>query len=146
MGEFFPDLNTSVPSYGGDHRHVNVGGTTYISSYAPSSTMHVPSNAFLMTHPPHVPHGPSRHSVASNRVVLSSASVFASGGYIPPYMSRGKPFHQSYYYGYTVPHSQGIPNYHILMHLFLGHAGGFYYPTRKGHGLYHNQPYMNQPF
>ena len=33
-------------------RRVNIGNTTYIPSHVPSSSNPVPSNAFLMTHPP----------------------------------------------------------------------------------------------
>ena len=90
--------------------------------------------------PPHDLHGPLGHCTTSNRVVPSSVDVVALGGYIPPFMSRGQPVYQSYNYGCVSPHSQGIPNYNIPMHPFMGHAGGGYYPTGQGHGLYYNQP------
>ena len=52
-----------------------------------------------------------------------------SGGYVPPYVSRGQPSYQSYNYGYVTPLSQGIPNYSIPMYQFMGQMGGGYYPT-----------------
>ena len=30
------------------------------------------------------------------------------------------------------------------MHTFMGQVGGGSYPTGQGHGIYNNQPYMNQ--
>ena len=63
--------NTSVHSYGGDSGYVNIGATTYIPSYVPSSTTPIPSNDFLMSNPPHVLHGPSRSGAPFNYVVPS---------------------------------------------------------------------------
>ena len=78
--------NTGVHSHGGDPKHVNVGGTTYIRSYAPSSTASIPSNSFHMSHPPYVSQGPSEHGIPSSHGDSLSAYIVTSGGYIPPYI------------------------------------------------------------
>ena len=83
MGCFsFPSFghNTNVQFHGGDPRHVNVGGKAYIPSYAPSSTAPFSSNSFLMTHPPHDVHSPSRQSDASSHVFPSSFGTIVSRG------------------------------------------------------------------
>ena len=103
MGGFSPGIKTSVHSYGGEPRHVSIGGTAYIQFFAPSSIAHVFPNSFLMTHPPHDPHSPSGCGVASNHVFTSSAGVVVSVGCVPPYMSGGHPLYQSYNYGYVAP-------------------------------------------
>ena len=84
--------------------------------------------------------------VASNHVVPSLSGVVVSRGYVPPYVSGGQPIYKSYNYGYVAPHYQGIPNYNILVHPFMCHAGVGYYPTVQGHGIYYIHNYMNQPF
>ena len=86
------------------------------------------------------------HGAASNHVTPSSSNIVASGSSIHPYMSRSQHAYQSYNYGYIAPHLQRIPNYHIPLHPFMGHTRGGYYPTDQGHGIYYNQPYVNQPF
>ena len=53
-----PRTNTRFPECGSGPRHVNIGSTSYIPSYAPSSLVPIPSNVFLMTHSPHNSHGP----------------------------------------------------------------------------------------
>ena len=152
----FPRPNTSIPICRNGPRYVNIGSTSYIPSYAPSSMTHVPSNVFLMSHPPHSSHGPLNQITTSSHVVPSSTHTFVSQGYMPPYMSTSYvPHHvlpyvsedqsayQSYNYGLVAPQSQGIPKYNIPMYHFMGQAGGSYYPTRQGHGDYNNHPYIN---
>ena len=99
-----------------------------------------------MKNPPYLSHGPSGRYDPFNYVVPSSAGKFVFGGYIPPEMSGGQWVYQSYKYGYPVPPSQGIPQYQILVYPYMGHMGGVYYPTSQGHGIYHNHPYVKQPF
>ena len=69
-----------------------------------------------------------------------------SRGYVPPQVSGGHLVYQLNNYGHMVPPSQGIPHYQIYVHPYMGHMGVGYYPTGQAHGLYQNQPYMNQPF
>ena len=68
-----------------------------------------------MLYPPHIPYGSSGRGAPLNHVAPSSAGVVVSRGYVPPYMSGGQPFYQSYNYGYVAPQSQGAPNYNIPM-------------------------------
>ena len=98
-----------------------------------------------MLHPPYVLHGSFGSSDLYNYVVPASSNVIVSRDHIPPYGYEGKPNYHSYNYGYMAPPSQGIPNHQILVHPYMGHMGGGYYPTSQGYGLYHNQPYENQP-
>ena len=84
-----PMPNSSVPIHGNGPRHVNIGSTNYIPSYDPSPTILVPSNAFLMMHPPHGSHGPSGRSTTASHVVPASAHTVVSEGYVPPYVSVG---------------------------------------------------------
>ena len=58
-----------------------------------------------------------------------------SRGYVPPYMSGGKPFYQSYNYGYVAPQSQGVPTYNIPVYPFMGQVRGGYYLTGQGHSI-----------
>ena len=51
-------IDTRVHSLGGDRVYVNVRANSYIPSYIPFSTIHVPSISFLMSHPPYILHGP----------------------------------------------------------------------------------------
>ena len=53
-----PIPSTSVPIWGPEPRHVNIGGTSYIPSHIPSSSEPIPSNYFLTTHPPPNSSGP----------------------------------------------------------------------------------------
>ena len=69
--------NASIPLYRRGPRHVNIGSTTYIPSYAPSSTAHIFLNAFFMIHPPHISHSSSGWSATSSHVVPSFTSTFA---------------------------------------------------------------------
>ena len=78
-----------IPSSGGDPRHVNIGGTSNIMSYVPSYFVHVPSNAFFMTHPPYNLHGSLGRNTAYSHVVPSSIGYAMYGGYVPPYVSGG---------------------------------------------------------
>ena len=52
-----PRPNASIPLYRRCPRHVNIGSTNYIPSYAPSSTAPIFLNAFFMMHPPHISYG-----------------------------------------------------------------------------------------
>ena len=112
-----------------------------------------------MTHPPPNLHGPSGQSSTISHVVPPSANTVVSQGYVPPYVlvgyvppyvppygSGNQPAYQSYNYGFVAPQSQGIPNYNIPMHPFMGQTGGGYYPISQGHGVYNNHTYMNQPY
>ena len=72
-----------------------------------------------MKHPLYNLHGPSGWSVAFSHVVPSYVGNVVLGGYVPPYVYGGQPFYQSYNYGYVAPHSQGVPNYNILVHPFM---------------------------
>ena len=101
---------------------MNGGGIAYNPSYAPPSTAHVLSNAFLMTHPPHDPHNPWGWSASSSCVVPLLTGTIVLRGYVPPYVSGGQPIYQSYNYGYIEPHYQGVPIYNILMYPFIDHA------------------------
>ena len=49
-------------------------------------------------------------------------------------------------YGFVAPHNQGTSHYNASTQPFMGHMGGGYYPTGQGHGVYKNQPYMNQSY
>ena len=125
---------------------MNLGGTSYIPSYIPFSIRPIPSNAFLLTHPPHNPHGPSVWSASYNHVVPSSASTFVLGGYVPPYILGGQSFYQPYNYGYLAPHSQGVLNYNIHVYPFMGQVDRGYYLTKQGHSIYNNQIDVNQSY
>ena len=78
-----------IPSSGGDPRHVNIGGTSYILSYVPLYSIHVPSNVFFITHPPYNPRGSLGQSTAYSHVVPSSFDYDMSGCYVPPYVYGG---------------------------------------------------------
>ena len=78
--------NTGVHSHGGDPRHVNIGCTTYIPSYAPLSTASIPLNSFHISHPPYVSQGPSEHGIPSSHGASLSACIVMLGGYVPPYI------------------------------------------------------------
>ena len=54
--------------------------------------------------------------------------------------------YQSPNYGFVAPQPQGTPNYNPYMQPYMGQMGGGYYPTGQGHGVYRNQPYMNQSY
>ena len=38
------------------------------------------------------------------------------------------------------------PNHNPYMQPFMGQMGGGYYPTSQDHGIYSNQPYVNQSY
>ena len=103
-------IPTSTPFVGGfslpssclnnrdDSGYMNVGATTYIPSYVPSSTTLIPSSAFLMSNPPYILHGPSRSGAPFNYVVPSSAGAIVFVSCLPPHMSGGQPTYQSHNY------------------------------------------------
>ena len=53
--------------------------------------------------------------------------------------------YQSCNYSYVAHPSQGIPNHKIPMQPYMGNMGGGYYMINQVYGMYHNQPYVNQP-
>ena len=59
-------------------RQVTIGNTTYIPSHVPSSSNPFPSNAFLTTHPPPNPRGPSGQNVATSHVHSAIANTVVS--------------------------------------------------------------------
>ena len=65
-------------------RRVSIGNTTYIPSHVPSSSNPVPSNAFLMTHPPPSSCGPSGRNVATSHVHSATANMVISQIRVPP--------------------------------------------------------------
>ena len=93
-----PRPNSSIPLYRRGPRHVNIGRTIYIPSYAPSSTTPIFLNAFFMIHPPHISHSSSGWSATSSHVVPSFTNTFASRGYMHPYVFRGQPLYPYYSY------------------------------------------------
>ena len=80
---------TRIPSSGGDPRYVNIGGTSYILSYVPLYSIHVPLKVFFMTHPPYNPRGSLGRKNAYIHVVPSSFGYAILGGYLPHYVSWG---------------------------------------------------------
>ena len=63
-----------------------------------------------------------------------------------PYGSGYQLAYQSPNYGFVAPQPQATPNYNMSMQPYMGQMGGGYYPTGQGHGVYNNQPYVNQPY
>ena len=59
-------------------RRVNIGNTTYIHFHVPSSLNPIPSNSFLMTHPPPNSRGPSGRNVATSHVHSATANSIVS--------------------------------------------------------------------
>ena len=50
-------------------------------------------------------------------------------------------------YGFVAPHNQGTPHHNASMHPYMGQMRGVYYVQGlQGHGIYRNQPYMNQNY
>ena len=94
-----PRPNASICLYRRGPRHVNIGSTTYIPSYAPSFTSPIFLNVFFMMHPPHISHSSSGWSATSSHVVASFTNTFVSRGYGPPYVFRVQPLYQYYNYG-----------------------------------------------
>ena len=105
-----PRPSTVVPIRGTDPRHVNIGGTSYMPSYIPSSSTLVPSNAFLTTHPPPNSHGPSGQSSTVSHVRSVSAHSVVSQGHVPPYVSAGYVPSYGPYYGQYYGQAYG-PSY-----------------------------------
>ena len=112
--------STGILVHGSNPRHVNIGNTSYISSHVPLSSTPIPSNAFIMTHPPPNLHGPSGRSTNISHVVPMSTHTVVSQGYVPLYVSAGyvppyvppytppygfgtQPSYQSYNYGFIAP-------------------------------------------
>ena len=82
-------LNTSVHSYGGDSRYMNVEATAYIPYYVPLSIVLIPSNVVLLSNLPYIPHSPSGSGSPFNYVFPSLAGAVVSVGYAPPHVSGG---------------------------------------------------------
>ena len=99
------DLNTSVHPHGGDSGYMNVGATVYIPSYVPSSAASIPSNSFLMTNHPYIPHGPLKIYDSFRYLVSLLYIPIVSGGYVPPHVFGGQVVYQLNNYGYMVPPS-----------------------------------------
>ena len=91
--------NASIRLYRRGPRHVNIGSTTYIPSYASSSTAPIFFIVFFMMHPPHISHGSSGWSATSSHVVPSFTNTFVLRDYVPPYVFRVQPLYQYYNYG-----------------------------------------------
>ena len=109
-----------------------------------SGSSHVPAHGA-----PHIPnYGPS-HGTSYGTPYGSSHGNSYGLQYGQNYQPYGYGYQQLAYssnYGFVAPHNQGTPHYNDSMHPFMGHLGGGYYPTGQGHGVYRNQPYMNQSY
>ena len=105
-------------------RQVTIGNTTYIPSHVPSSSNHVPSNAFLTTLPPPHSHGPSGQNITTSHVHTATARTVVPQNQVPPILSGGHILvsRSSYVPSQGVPH---IPNY--------GHSHGIPYGASHGH-------------
>ena len=61
-----------------------------------------------------------------------------------PYGSGYQPAYQSPNYVFVPPHPLGIPKCNMQTNMGQTRVG--YYPIGQGHGVYNNQPYVNQPY
>ena len=114
------------------HVHSNPVHTVLSQGHVPPSVSigHVPS------------HGPSYGSNYGASHIPSYGPYYEQN-----YQSYGYGYQQPTYspnYGFVAPHTQGTPHCNASMQPFMGHMGGGYYPTGQGHGVYRNQPYLNQ--
>ena len=73
-----PMPSTSVPIWGLEPRHVNIGGTSYVPSNIPSSSTPIPSNDFLTTHPLPNFSGPSSQISTTSHVHSTSTNIVVS--------------------------------------------------------------------
>ena len=96
-----PAPHTSVHPIMGGGGYVNIGSTTYIPPFIPSSSTPIPSNVFLMMNTPHNSsrnlggHGPFG-------MVPLSSGIFMSEGHMPPWVFRGHPLDQMGNFGNIV--------------------------------------------
>ena len=79
-------------------------------------------------------------------MVPPSSSIPISRGYVAPQVSGGHLVHKMGNFGNIVHPSQGITYIHVLLHPYMDHMGGGYYPTGQGHGPSENIPYQIQYF
>ena len=105
-----PRPSVSNPMWIQEPRQVNIGNTTYIPSHVPSSSNCVPSNAFLMSHPPPNSCGPSSPNVATIHVHSMTSRMVVSQSQAPPVVSVGHVLisGSSHVPSHGAPH---IPNY-----------------------------------
>ena len=120
---------------------MNIGNTTYIPSHVPSYSNLVPSNAFLMIHPPPKSRGPLGRNVTTSHVHFAIANMVVSQIQVPPIFSVGHipVFASSHVPPRGAPH---IPNYGPSH----GTSHGTPYGSSHGHlyGPHYRQNY--QPY
>jgi len=98
----------------------------------PLSIMLVPTNYFLMENPPltsSITSGGNKFSNMGN----PPYRVPSLGGNVYPHM--GNLYH-------IIFSSQLVPSVMMPLHPFMNKLEGGYYPTRKGHGVYQNPPWI----
>jgi hypothetical protein len=138
------NLPSSAPnplySFQGWNEQMGGVSTAYISSVYPLSTMHVPTNSFIMENLP-----PTSGIISGGNQFYNIGNplhkVSSSRGNAYPHM--GNPYHITF-------SSQAAPSVMMPLQPFMNLIGGGYYPTRQGHSVYQNPPWptvsKNQSF